>query len=71
MKRHIGINSLIIIIIIVSSSLFLYLFYLNSNKDEVQKEGYFISEKTSISKEELKNSKIFPKKTCICWRGGI
>lgn len=59
MKRHIGINSLIIIIIIVSSSLFLYLFYLNSNKDEVQKEGYFISEKTSISKEELKNSKIF------------
>ncbi len=59
MKRHIWISSVTILILI--GWIFIYLQYtsLDLNKDVVQKEGYFLSEKTSVSKEELENSKSF------------
>ena len=59
MKRRIWIGGITIITII--GCIFIYLQYtlLDKNKDLIQKEGYFLSKKTSISKEELENSKSF------------
>lgn len=59
MKRRIWIGGVTIIAII--GCIFIYLQYttLDLNEDIVQKEGYFLSKKTSISKEELENSKSF------------
>ncbi len=57
MKRRIWIGGITIITII--GCIFIYLQYilLDKNKDLIQKEGYFLGKKTSISKEELENSK--------------
>ncbi len=59
MKQRIWIGGITIITII--GCIFIYLQYtlLDKNKDLIQEEGYFLSKKTSISKEELENSKSF------------
>lgn len=59
MKQRIWIGGITIIAII--GCIFIYLQYtlLDKNKDLIQEEGYFLSKKTSISKEELENSKSF------------